>query len=194
MADLLKIKRARLSFPDLFHTAIFEGQDTGKYGCTLLLDKEKQKDQLKMIKAAEKKFLAETFPGGVPKGLKLTYWCNGDEKDYDGYAGHIAIKTGSRKRILTLDKDRTPVTEQDNVFYAGCYVNATISFWFSTHPKGGKQLLMNITGIQFAKDGEEFGSYTPATTDDFDEEPDDEGDDEGDVERFDDNYDDDAYF
>jgi hypothetical protein len=173
MAETIKIKHARLSFPDLFQTSSFQGTDTGKYGCTFLISKEKQRDQLKAIKAAEKRFLEETFGDNTPKGLKFTYWADGDDKDYDGYAGNIAIRASSRKRILTIDKDRTPVTEQDNLFYGGCYVNGLVSFWYSEHPAGGKQILMNVSGVQFYRDGEAFGSYTAATTDDFEDESED---------------------
>ena len=39
MATLM-IKNARLSFPSLFQTATYKGDDLGRYECTLLVEKE----------------------------------------------------------------------------------------------------------------------------------------------------------
>ena len=72
-----------------------------------------------------------------------------------------------------IDRDRTPLGEDDGKPEAGDYVNAIVDFWYSDHPKGGKQLLDNVLGIQFVKQGERFGS-SGASPDDFDVLEDDE--------------------
>jgi len=166
MSTKLKLQNVRLSFPSLFNKAVFNGNVT-KYEGTFLMPKGSP--QHKQTQDAIDAFIAEKFQGKAPKGLKITCFTDGDEKDYDGYAGMMAIKGGSTKRVLLIDKDKTPLVEEDGRLYAGCYVNAILEFWYSDHPLGGKQIIGNLLGVQFAKDGESFGDTTGASIDDFDE-------------------------
>lgn len=166
----LPIKLARLSFPSLFKTAVFQGESTGKYEATFLLDKTTDAKQIAHLQNAAQEFLVDKFgEGKIPKGIKLTCFADGDTKDTAGYENQIALKGSSTRRIMVLNNDKTPLAEEDNVIYAGCYVNAFIGFWYSDHPKGGKQLLCNILGVQFAKAGASFGDGVIDVTDDFDE-------------------------
>jgi len=166
MSTKLKLQNVRLSFPAIFKKAVFNGVET-KYEATFLMPKGSA--QHKQTQEAIDAFIAEKFQGKTPKGLKITAFTDGDEKDYDGYEGMMALKGGSTKRLLVIDKDKTPLTEEDGKIYAGCYVNAILEFWYSDHPLGGKQILGNLLGVQFAKDGESFGDSTGASLDDFDE-------------------------
>lgn len=162
------IKNARLSFPSLFKKTSFKGEGTPKYEATFLIPKDDA--QIEKIKKAGEDFLIEKFGSKekIPKGLKRTYLADGDEKEYDGYADHFAIKAKSNDRPTTINQSRGAVAEDDDLFYAGCYVNASIGFWYSEHQLGGKQLLCNLYGVQFAKDGEPFENRVDAT-DDFDD-------------------------
>ena len=45
----VKIQAARLSFPSLFNTAKFGGEDTGKYEATFVLDKVEHADTIASI-------------------------------------------------------------------------------------------------------------------------------------------------
>ena len=170
----MQLKNVRLSFPAIWKKAVFDGAET-KFEATFLLNKESQADQISAIEKAIDVFLTEKFGGKdkVPKSLKRTCFMDGDEKDYEGYAGHMAFKGSSTKRITVIDRDRTPLGEDDGKPEAGDYVNAIVDFWYSDHPKGGKQLLGNVLGIQFVKQGERFGS-SGASPDDFDVIEDDE--------------------
>jgi hypothetical protein len=49
------------------------------------------------------------------------------------------------------------LTEDDNVVYAGCYVNAIITLWVQNNSYG-KRVNAQLDGVQFAKDGEPFGA------------------------------------
>lgn len=167
----LKIKNARLSFPSLFRKAVFNGQET-KFEATFLIPKESEMAQ--QIEKGVEDFVQEKFNGKPPKGLKLTCLGDGDSKDYDGYAGMLALKAGSQRRPLLIDSDKTPLSEEDNRLYAGCYVNAQVDFWYSDHSLGGKQVLATLYGVQFAKNGKPFGTGSAATVDDFDEIEDDD--------------------
>lgn len=164
----MTLKNVRLSFPNLWNKAVFEGKET-KYEATLLI--EAGSKQAKEIEALAKAYAEEVFgEGKVPKSLKFTSLTDGNTKDYEGYEDMLAFKGGSGKRIPIVDRDgKTPITEDDEKLEAGDYVNASINFWYSDHPKGGKQILGNIRAIQFVKEGERFGAGTVNTDDLFEE-------------------------
>lgn len=161
-----KLSNVRLSFPAIFQKAIFDGNET-KYEATLLIDKEKQAKLVDQVQSKIDAFIKEQFPTGAPKALKTTCFQDGDTKDYDGYANHMAFKGTSNSRITIIDRDKTPLVEADGKPYAGSYVNAIVSLWLSVHPKGGTQVLANLHGIQFYKDGEAFGEGNTDVTDEF---------------------------
>ena len=155
----LKLSNVRLSFPSLFTKSVFDGKE-GKFEGTFLIHKEEQAKLISKIEAAQLAFLVEKFgsESKIPKSLKYTCFMDGDTKDYAGYENQMALKAGNNTRPTVIGRDKAPVTEDDNIIYAGCYVNAIVDFWFSDHPKGGKQLLANLLGVQFSKDGESFGA------------------------------------
>lgn len=163
----IMLKEVRLSFPALFQRAKFDGVET-KFEATFLLDKTKQADQIAKVNAVIDAFVKQQFPTGAPKSLKITCFIDGDTKDYDGYANNMALKGTANKRVTIIDRDKTPLVEEDGKPYAGCYVNAVLSLWYSDHPKGGKQILGNLHGVQFAKDGDTFGDGATDATNDFD--------------------------
>jgi len=153
----IKISNVRLSFPSLFKKPVFDNVESRKYEATFLINKKDQADQIAKINATIESFLNEKFGEAKrPKGIKLTCMKDGDDIDYDGYEGHMAFKAGNQRRPLTIDKDRTPLVEDDNKLYAGCYVNAIVSLWYSDHISGGKQVLANLEGVQFFKNGTAF--------------------------------------
>ena len=71
--------------------------------------------------------------------------------------------------IKKANKDKTPLTEDDNVIYGGCYVNAIIELWAQDN-NYGKRINANLLGVQFHKDGEPFGGGgVSVKADDFDD-------------------------
>lgn len=162
----IKIENVRLSFPSLFKKSVFDGVET-KFEATFLFAKSSKVH--KQVEKAIDDFINEKFDGKPPKGLKIPALKDGDEKEYDGYAGMMALKAGSTKRPLVIDADKTPLAEDDNKVYAGCYVNAILDFWYSDHPKGGKQILGNLMAVQFYRDGETFSYGSGAALDDFED-------------------------
>lgn len=158
------LQNVRLSFPSLFHKAQYQGQET-KFEATFLIPKgEKVISQIEnaIKEAAEEKFGV----GKVPKGMKNPL-IDGDEKEYNGYEGMVAVKASSSRRVTILDRDKTPIAEEDNKIYAGCYVNAIIETWVQANDFG-KRVNFNLLGIQFVKDGESFGAGNVDVTSDFD--------------------------
>ena len=161
----IKLQGVRLSFPSLFRKAVFQGEET-KYEATLLLDKEKHADTIAEINEAIKKGIADNFKGAKIPADKICFK-DGDTIDYDGYAGCMSIKAANNKRPMVIDRDKSPLTEDDNKIYAGCYVNAVIELWFQNNGFG-KRVNANLLGVQFLKDGEPFGDNSGASADDFD--------------------------
>ena len=103
---------------------------------------------------------------------------DGDEKDYDGYENHMSLKAASNKRPTLIDRDKTPLAEEDGVLYAGCYVNAIVDFWVQDN-QYGKRINSNLLGVQFFKDGDEFGAGDTDVTNDFESFDDFDDDDDG---------------
>ncbi len=165
MAKDIVLENVRLSFPSMFNKAIFEGVER-KYEATFLISKDDP--QAEKIEKAAKAFAIEYFgEGKVPKSLKYTAIIDGDTKDYDGYENCVAVKGASGKRFPIVDRDNTPLAEEDNKPEAGDYVHAVIGFWYSDHPKGGKQILANVKAIRFYKEGEKFGQGSVDVDDAF---------------------------
>jgi len=159
------INNARLSFPSLFKTEEYGGADTGKYGATFLIPKSDEAT-IKAIKAAMKEVAEAEFGKPLPKNLG-TCLKDGDDKEYDGYADHYSIKATTKRRPVLVNRDKSPIAEDDGILYAGCYVNASLDIW-AMNNQYGKKVLASLNGIQFARDGESFGASNDSM-DDFDE-------------------------
>ena len=163
----IKLNNVRLSFPSLFQKAQFDGAET-KYEATFLLDKVKHAAVIKEIEAAIAAKITSDLKGAKVPATKLCLR-DGDEVEYDGYAGHMTLKASTKKRPLVLNKDKSPLTEEDGVVYSGCYVNAIIDLWAQNN-QFGKRINATLLGVQFAADGEAFSSGgSTASADDFDD-------------------------
>lgn len=160
----IKLHNVRLSFPSLFRKAVFSGEET-KFEATFLLDKDTQADKIAEIDTLIKGMIKDALKGAKLPADKVCLR-DGDEVDYAGYAGHMSIKASTAKRPLVLDRDRSPLTEDDNRLYAGCYVNAMIELWVQNN-QWGKRINANLLGVQFFKDGEPFSDGVTASVDDF---------------------------
>lgn len=161
----IKLSNVRLSFPSLFRKAVFSGEET-KFEATFLIDKSSQADKIAEIDAAIKALVKDALKGAKLPADKVCLR-DGDDVDYAGYANHMSIKASTSKRPMVLDRDRSPLAEDDNRIYAGCHVNAIIELWAQNN-QWGKRINANLLGVQFFKDGEPFSDGVTATADDFD--------------------------
>lgn len=161
----IKLSNVRLSFPSLFRKAVFSGEET-KFEATFLIDKSSQADKIAEIDAAIKALVKDALKGAKLPADKICLR-DGDDVDYAGYANHMSIKASTSKRPMVLDRDRSPLAEDDNRLYAGCHVNAIIELWAQNN-QWGKRINANLLGVQFFKDGEPFSDGVTATADDFD--------------------------
>lgn len=163
----IQLKNVRLSFPSIFKRAEFNGQE-GKFEATFLLDKEQDADQISKLEAAIEAAIKEAKVK-VPSDKRCMK--DGDDVEYDGYAGCMSIKASTNKRPTIIDRDKTTLMEDDaNAPYAGCFVNAIVDIWIQNNSYG-KRANANLYGIQFVKDGDSFGSGSGSVdvTDDFDD-------------------------
>jgi len=170
----IKLNNVRLSFPSLFRKAVFEGAET-KFEATFLLDKENHADLIKAIKADISNRIKNDLKGAKLSADRICLK-DGDDFDYAGYAGHMSLKASNAKRPMLIDRDKSQLSEEDERFYAGCYVNAIVELWAQNNGYG-KRINANLLGVQFWKDGEPFADGERASVDDFDAFDGDEDDD-----------------
>jgi hypothetical protein len=112
----IKLNNVRLSFPSLFQKATFEGKET-KFEATLLLDKDAHAETIAEIQAAIKLAIKEKL-GNAKVGADKLCMKDGDDSDYEGYAGTMSLKAANAKRPLVIDRDKTPLAESDNRPYS----------------------------------------------------------------------------
>lgn len=159
----MMLKNVRLSFPSVFKKADFEGKE-GKYEATFLIPKTDTKTKAMLDKAIDEAIkLANVKVSSEKRCLQ-----DGDDSDYNGYEGNWSFKAGNSKRPTVIDRDKSPLTEDDEKLYAGCYVNAIVDLWVQNN-KWGKRINANLYGVQFLKDGEPFGMGAVDVTDEFDD-------------------------
>lgn len=150
----IKIGNARLSFPSLFQTAKFNNEDTGKYEATFILDKVEHAELIDQIKSRVNTLMKEELKTKIAADKICLK--DGDDMARPEYEGTYVIKASTRRRPLVIKRDKTPIVEDDNIVYAGCYVNAVISLWAQNN-SWGKRVNAQLDGVQFVKDGEAFG-------------------------------------
>jgi len=160
------LKNVRLSFPSLFKTEQYAGEDTEKYAATFLISKSDTKTVASIEQACKAALVEKYGEGKVPKGFKMPL-VDGDDKEYQGYADCVYIKANTKKRPTLVNRDKTPIVEEDGILYGGCYVNASIDVWVMDNSYG-KKVLASLNAIQFVKDGESFGTKSDGA-DDFED-------------------------
>ena len=150
----IKIPSARLSFPSLFQMASFGGESTGKFEATFILDKKEHAKVIAEIEAVIGKLQKDELKGKVASDKICLK--DGDEMDRPEYAGKMTIKASTKKRPLVINRDKSAISEDDNIIYAGCYVNGIVTLWAQNN-QYGKRINAQLDGVQFVRDGDPFG-------------------------------------
>ena len=166
MSGKIKLQGVRLSFPSLWRKAQFQGETT-KHEATFMLHKERDADKIAEIKKAIQAKIKEDLKGAKLPSDKICLK-DGDESGREEYENHFTLKAANNKRPKVIDRDKSPLTEEDDKPYSGCYVNAVIDLWAQSN-QYGKRVNANLLGVQFYKDGEPFESGVVADDDDFEE-------------------------
>jgi Protein of unknown function (DUF2815) len=166
----LKLEDVRLSFPDIWKAKSVKKDGEAKFGAQFLLDKKDHKDLIQTVKKAlwnaAKGHFGDKAKGLIEKDKLHLCLHEGNEKEYDGYdESNMYISSSSSKRPLVVDRDKTPLAEEDRRPYAGCYVNAVVRIWVQDN-EFGKRVNAELMGVQFVRDGEAFGA-APLSEDAF---------------------------
>lgn len=167
------LKNVRLSFADIFVPKAFQPGDEPRFSGTSLIPKDDKKQmaavEAAIQEAAEQKWgkKGASIVNGIRGNSNKFCFQDGDNKDYDGYQGMMALSAHNKARPLVIDRDKTPLTAADGKPYSGCYVNVTLEIFAYTNTGNG--IAASLKGIQFVKDGDSFGGGTPASPDDFDD-------------------------
>ena len=182
MATKVKLKEVRISFPDLYEAVEFEtGDGKFRYNVTALVEPGSEND--KAVKAAivaeckakfgEKDYAKklEAFKG---TSNKICY-VNGDAKEYDGYAGMMALSAHRRQKdgpvgvygnVIDPQTGKVVVlTEKSGKPYAGCHCNVTVEIYATDGKFPG--VFAGLSAVQFWRDGDAFSGTKAATPDDF---------------------------
>lgn len=177
-ANEAMLKNVRLSFPDLFEAVEFKpGDGKPRWNATFLIVPFSEND--KAVWAAINHVGNNEYKDKWPKMLesikgnsnKFCYQ-DGDLKEYGGYGGMMALAThrpsklrngSANSRPAIIDRDKSPLTAADGKPYGGCYVNAKVSFFAGSKDFPG--LFASFSVIQFARDGDAFGSGAPRIDD-----------------------------
>lgn len=169
----LKLENVRLAFPALFEPKTVNGEGKPAFSAALLIDPVDP--QVKALNAAIESVAKDKWGAKAEAILKTMRATDkvalhdGDLKSaYDGFPGNLYVSARAYTRPLVIDKDKSPLAEQDGKPYAGCYVNASIELWAQDN-NYGKRVNASLRGIQFFRDGDAFAGGGAASEEEFDE-------------------------
>jgi len=161
------LQNVRLSFPNLFKAAAFSADQEPKFSAMFIL--EPGHPQIPEVQQAIEALVRAKWPKGAPKSLIVGLRPNTEKEELDGFEkGGYFFNANKKTRPTLIDRARNPVSEEDGVIYAGCYVNAIVDFWVQDN-QYGKRVNAGLSGVQFARDGDAFGGGAAASPDDFPE-------------------------
>jgi hypothetical protein len=162
----LVIKGVRLSYPHLFKKWAKDGddKDKAKFSAKFLLPKDTHAADIKAINQHIVAMMQEAFKGRIPND-KLCHR-NGADLGRDDFEPYWVLSASESVRPTVVNKDRSPIAEEDDIVYAGCYVNVTVRFWAQNN-KFGKRINANLVAVQFVKDGERFSDRPQVDVDEL---------------------------
>lgn len=166
----VRLKSVRLSFPSLFKATAFEDGKDPKYGARFIFKKEDDSNNNnELVQKAIKAMLEMNNKGKRISSDRICCRDGGDKDEVDGYDDTVNyLSTSNNRRPLVVDRDLSQLDAEDGKPYAGCYVNATVSFWWQDHKQYGKRVNANIRAVQFLKDGTPFGDSPVDAEEEFD--------------------------
>lgn len=152
----VNLKGVKISYPHIFEPFAYQGQGKAKYSAKFLLDKKEHAATIKEIAEKMKALATESFKDKkLPPADKLCLR-DGDQTGRDEEAGHWVLSASETTPPRVVNRDRSPLTAEDEVIYPGCVVNAKINLWAMDNSYG-RRIPANLLGVQFVKDGERLG-------------------------------------
>lgn len=176
----IAIAGARLSYPSLHEPKIWKDKDGNiisddRYEATFLIPKESTKT-IKFLKDCMREEWKANAIKGKPEKWGLKEPIDPDSDDYDDDDEVDETKTDYYSLIAKTkfppdvrDTDKTRIRDDDiqQTFYAGCYVEAIVDCF--AYDNVNKGISWNLYGVRFLKDGEELGSGSSMSEDEWDE-------------------------
>jgi hypothetical protein len=167
-----------LSFPRLFASTATEKKDgTKSYEVQIIIPKSQRSDLQALLKAI--RTVGEAKWGDNWKKVRQPLRDGDKEKDeltedgmstkgekYPERLGCYFLNARSTKPIAVVGRDRTPITNPDEV-YGGCKGKIAVNF-FAYSKEGNNGVGAGLNGVQKISDGEPFGGGAPAVESMFD--------------------------
>jgi hypothetical protein len=172
----LKLTNVRARFPKLFEAEAFEPGAKPRYSCDFLLAKDdpRVKDIEAKLKAEAKAVWGdkvwEKMWNSLVDDRQKSAWQDGNMTKYDSDDENIIIASKryeSDGRPRVVDRDNTPLVKDTGLIYSGAVVNGSVEFWIQKGKYAGIRCTM--MGVQFVKDGDNFGGAAKPSEDEFDE-------------------------
>jgi hypothetical protein len=149
------VKNVRLSYPHLFEKWGKEGDGKKKYSAKFHLDKKTHAADIKALGAHITEFMTTAFKGRIPND-KL-FLKDGANEGKDELKDVFLLSASEDKAPDVINRDKSRINENDDIVYAGCYVNVLIRPWAQNN-QYGKRVNANLLAVQFVRDGEPFSS------------------------------------
>lgn len=163
------IKDVRLSYPTLFHAKEFKaGDGKPRWSAAFIIEPDSDNDKhIRTAIESEAKAVWGAKAPGLLKGMtgQSNKYCytDGSIKANEEYQGKMVLATHRSAKLtrpLVIDRDKSPLTSDDNRPYGGCYVNAKVEIYCQTGENSGVRASFSV--IQFARDGEPFSASVPS--------------------------------
>lgn len=169
------LSNVRLAFPNLWTPETVNGEGEPRYGASFLMPKNhpdiaKVNAAIDAVAAEKWGAKAKAIVQGLRQQDKVCLHDGDGKPDYDGFPGNLYVQSASPKnsRPTVVDRDRTPLVEEDGKPFGGCFVNAIVEIWAQDN-NYGKRINAQLKGVQYVRDGDRFGGASPASADEFDE-------------------------
>lgn len=137
------------------------GQGDPKYNINLLIPKDHP--YVKVVRDSIAKALTEKFGDKLPKKWRSPLK-DGDEVDYEGFAGHWYFNATTTTKPQCVDSQMGFLVGKEEL-YSGADYRITANAAAYDHPTGGKGVGIYLNNVQKIRDGEPFGSRTTAQSD-----------------------------
>jgi hypothetical protein len=145
-------------YPHVFEPSKFEGEEgEGDYSLVMVFDNA---EQIKALKEAARKALADKWPKGAPQGLRSPFR-DGSEKAADWgdfMQGKIFVRAKTRRQPVVMDRSTRNLADK-NAIYSGCYCKASVCP-FVYDKAGNRGIGFRLNGVQLVRDGEAIGGQS----------------------------------
>lgn len=169
----IKLENVRLAFPALFEAKTVNGEGEPAFSASFLIPHghpviQTLQDAFEEIGKAKWGTKWATVKKEIVAKDRFALHDGDTKADYAGFEGNMFVSARNKTRPLVIDKDKSPLTQQDGRPYAGCYVHGSIELWAQDN-NYGKRINASLRGVQFFKDGDAFAGGGAASDDEFDD-------------------------